>query len=141
MRNQVKRILKLFRSAESRKKDFGKAAARFIEQNPGSFVLLCDPDTDVMVAAYNNIMVPVHMKQPDGKRMHIVRNALKYSKEEKSVDQFLLVVDSMLVNIAKENDNKRSKGMLTRAREFVLGDLKRTPKGIKSPLQPVRLKK
>ena len=134
MRNALKRIRRLFRTAEGRKKDFARAAARFIEDNPDAFVLLADADTDVMIGAYKGFMAPVRMKQPDGKRMHIVANALKYSRVEKSVDQFLLVVDSMLVNIAKSLDNTSSQ---ERSMKFTEVPMEQTPEGLKSPLQPL----
>jgi hypothetical protein len=136
MRNIFKRIARLVRTSEQRKNAFAKAAARFIEDNPDAFVFLADADTDVMIGAYKNVMVPVQLKQPDGKRMHIVSNALQYSRVEKSVDQLLLVVDSMFVNIAKELDNKRRKSLgADISHDFDEGSIERTVKGIKSPLQ------
>lgn len=142
MRNWLHRIKRLFRNAEQRKTAFGRAAARFIEENPGSFVLLADPDTDVMIGAYKNSFVPIRMVQADGTRLHIVANALAYSKKDgvKNVDQFLLCVDSMLVNIAKMNDTKRRADLHEIPMDFVIGESEKTPEGIKSPLQPAPLK-
>lgn len=140
MRNAFKRILRVFRTAERRKTDFAKAAARFIEANPDTFVLLADADTDLMVGAYKNVMVPVRMKQADGKRMHIVSNALQYSRVEKSVDQFLLIVDSMLVKIAEERDTERSKKLSVGDHEFREVPMKKTMAGVTSPLQPLKTK-
>lgn len=69
--------------------------------------------------------------------MHVVANALDYSKVEKSIDQFLGVVDSFLYNIAKESDNRRRTNLTTTPVEFIEGAVEKTPEGIKSPIQRV----
>ncbi len=129
------RLGKLFRSADQKRASFAEAAAAFMEENRGAFVLLADPDTDVIFMAYRGIMVPVRMTHADGTRMHIVSNALKYSKVEKSVDQFLLVVDSGLVNIADALHNKRRDAAQSPTLPFEEREPELAEEGITSPIQ------
>lgn len=126
---------KLFHSAARKRADFAAAAASFMEQNRGAFILLADPDTDCIFMAYRGITVPVRMTHPDGTRMHIVSNALKYSKVEKSVDQFLLVVDSGLVNIAQSLHTKRREAAQSPTLPFEERAQEQAEEGITSPIQ------
>lgn len=107
--------------------------------------MLADPDTDVMLMAYRGIHIPVRMTKPDGSRMHIVSDALKYEKSKdgtRAVDQFLLVVDSALVNISETLYTRRRKasGAVRTALEYVglAQPQVETHEGIKSPIQVTR---
>ncbi len=135
MRNLLKRAKRLFYSAERKKREFALAAQRFASEYPDSFVLLADPDTDLLFASYRGIAAPVRMSQPDGSRMHIVSNALNYSKVEKSVDQFLLVVDSQLFNISKELDTKRRKVLKPEEVDAIAYGPEEEREPVKSPIQ------
>lgn len=135
----------LLKSAKAKRQEFAQAALDFTEKNRGAFVLLADPDTDVMFMAYRGIQIPVRMTDPKtGGRLTIVRDALRYEKSKdgvKSVDQFLLVVDSALVNIAQELYNRRRGRFIGRVKDKVLEfvgapvDQMVTLEGIKSPFQ------
>jgi len=130
-------------SAKAKRAEFAQSALEFTEQNRGSFVFLADPDTDVMFFAFRGIQVPVRFTQPDGSRMHIVRDALRYENgdDRKAIDQFLLVVDSALVNIAKAIYNRRRDAKLSKLKDVALEfvgrpvDEMHTIEGMKSPFQ------
>lgn len=111
--------------AAKKRTAFAYAAQEFAHKYKDSFVMLADPDTDVILMAYQNILVPMRYTNPkDGSRMRIVANALSYSQGaegERSVDQYLLAVDSGIVAIANELYNRRRKSLLGKATDAVLG--------------------
>lgn len=107
---------KLWEKRARRARDkFAQTAADFASEHPDAFIMLCDPQSDVMLMAYRNILVPMRYTDPKtGLPMHIVENALNYSqgKEgERAVDQFLLAVDSGIVNIANGLYSRRRKSV------------------------------
>lgn len=139
------KLSKIFHSSNRKRREFAAAAANFGEAYPGAFVLIADPDTDVIIMQYRGIQVPVRYVHPvTGKRMNIVRNALMYRKVQKSIDQFLLAVDSGLFNIAKAVYNKRKTGLVGSVLHSVgIGKEERFEKdetgGVPSPLAPLNV--
>lgn len=97
--------------AKKKRQAFADAAATFAHEHKDAFIMLCDPATDVMLMGYRNIVVPMRYTDPKtGLGLHIVADALAYSKGkggDKAVDQFLLAVDSGVVQIANELYNRR----------------------------------
>lgn len=98
----------IFRS-DRKRREFVVKATNFTHENKDALVIICDPQTDVMVVAQGSSIVASRFKTAEGKRMHIVADALHYlnSKTDKSIDQFLLAVDSALFNLAQRRYNIR----------------------------------
>lgn len=53
-------------------------------------VIVCDPKSDNIFVGYNNFVVSAKMKSADGKKTHVVREVLKHSQFDKSIDSFLV---------------------------------------------------
>lgn len=110
-------IKKLLISAEAKRREFAVACGNFSEEYKDAFVLIADPHTDVIVMAHKGFMVPIRLKTKEGKRLHIVENALNYRKKENAVDQLLLAIDGGLEAIAKSLYNKRKQGIVGKIKE------------------------
>ncbi len=88
-------------------------------------IIVCDPKSDRMYAMYKDKFVNGKIKSMDGKNTHVIRNVLKYSLFEKSIDGFIAslmetlhlpilkanlfyqMVDGFMFNIAKSMRKKR----------------------------------
>ena len=107
LRQLAKKMQRLFWSSDRKRREFAAAVANFSSEYSDVLIIMADPETDVIFMSHKGFAVPIQMKKQNGDRMHIVRNALAYSKFEKSVDQLLLAVDSGLAAIAKSLHNRK----------------------------------
>lgn len=79
---------------------FADKAKAFVDDNSEIFVLLGDPNTDVIFMAYQGVIAPARILNRDGSRNYIVANALKHKRGQADIDRFLLAVDGGLFAIA-----------------------------------------
>lgn len=135
------KLSKLFWSADRKRREFAILAANFAIDNKQALVIIADPVTDVILISHGGEIVPTRFTKPEtGANMHIVQNVLHYQnkKTDKSIDQFLLAVDSALFNLAKARYTKRKNGMVGKALRYVGLSKDRPefePEGMKSPFQ------
>ncbi len=114
--------------ADKKRREFAVLASNFALENKNALVIIADPDTDVILISHGGVQVPVRFVEPGtGKRMHIVANALHYlnRKTDKSLDQFLLAVDSGLYNLAAARYHKRRSSVAGKALAFMGANPKR----------------
>lgn len=140
MASLTSKFKKLFWSQDRKRREFSVQAANFALENRHALIIIADPDSDVIVISQNGNVVAHRFRNESGKRMHIVSNAIHYlnKKTDKSIDQFLLAVDSGLYNLAKKRYDMRKRKPLGRALSLVgIGkrpDLERDG-SVKSPFQ------
>ena len=102
-------------------KEFGHANRDFL-------IIVCDPKTDRIFATYRDRFVNGKIKSATGKKTHVIKGVLKYSRFNHSIDDYIASVaetlnlnlfkgnqlyqmlDGFLFNIAKSLRKKRSGG-------------------------------
>ncbi len=91
----------------------------FAHSNPNLLIIVCDPKTDQMFVTHKDKFVTGRIKSPTGKKQHVVREVLKYSRFNVTTDmyitalmetlhlpiwranQFYQFIDGAIFNIAK----------------------------------------
>lgn len=104
------KVVSFFQSADRKRRNFVIEAQNYLTGRPNDLIIICNPETDVMVMAYKDLIVPIHFKGKKGERIHVIENALNYRKMNNSIDTFLLAQDGALANIAVTLWNRRHKG-------------------------------
>lgn len=61
----------------------------FLHANKDLLIIICDPKTDKIIASYRDKHVTGQIKSPLGKKSKVVKDVLKYSRFNESVDQWL----------------------------------------------------
>ncbi len=116
-------------------KEFGHANKDFL-------IIVCDPQTDRIYVSYRDRFVNGKIKSVDGKKTHVVKNIIKYSRFNENIDdfiasiaetlnlsflkgnQFFQLIDGFLFRIASSLRKKRQAG--------------KTNKSLKSPYVAAR---
>lgn len=79
----------------------------FAHANKDLLIMVADPKTDRMFATYKDRFVNGRIKSPLGKKTHIVRDVLKYSRFHVTVDQFIAsIVETLDLPIWKGGSNQ-----------------------------------
>lgn len=68
----------------------------FVKKNRDVLVIMADPKTNVVTAFYKGKVVAAKIRQADGSRKSVVRNALKHSVFENNIDQFIMGIAEVL---------------------------------------------
>ena len=88
--------------SDSLKKDI----TEFLDSHKDLVVIIADPDTDTVVAGHKEHLFANRITDKKGVAVSIVSDMLKYNKEDAkirdSINQFLLLIDGMIHNIAKQ---------------------------------------
>lgn len=87
--------------------------------NKNLLIIVADPGSDRIYASYKDMFVNGRIKSPTGKKSRVVKDVLKYSQFNKTIDQYLValmetlhlpkikgnqfyqLIDGMIFNIAK----------------------------------------
>lgn len=64
----------------------------FTNANKDLLIIVCDPANDRMFISYKNRSVNSKIKSPTGKNLHVIKDVLKYSRFDKTVNQFLTAI-------------------------------------------------
>ena len=68
----------------------------FAHAHKDLLVIVCDPKTDNIFVGYNDIVVSGRIKSAVGKRMHVVRDVLRYSQFNSGVDLLIAQIAETL---------------------------------------------
>ncbi len=97
----------------------------FAHANPNLLIIVCDPKSDRIFVTHKDKFVNGRIKSPTGKKSHVVREVLKYSRFNVTTDmfitsimetlhlpiwranQFYQFIDGAVFNIAKSLQKKR----------------------------------
>lgn len=79
----------------------------FSHQNKNLLIIVCDPETDRMFVTYKDRFVNGRIKSPLGKKSHIVKDVLKYSRFNVTIDQFITsLVETLHLPVWKGGANQ-----------------------------------
>lgn len=94
---------------KARTKDVMARALRFAQQNKDIIILVLDPKTDDIVAAYNKHYSMVNIRSKILKlKVHVVRDILEGKDVDFNINKVLQVMDAFLFHLAKMLNPKRS---------------------------------
>jgi len=80
------------------------AVSEFAHANKDMLIIVCDPKTDRIFATYKDKFVNGTIKSPTGKKSKVVKEVLKHSRFEASVDQYLTaIMETLHLPIWKAN--------------------------------------
>lgn len=78
-------------------KQFGHANKDFL-------IIVCDPKTDRIFATYRDRFVNGKIKSATGKKTHVIKGVLKYSRFNHSIDDFIAsLAETLNLNLFKGN--------------------------------------
>ena len=94
-----------------RKRKFDRAIQRFVaitqKELDGSLIIVANPKDDQVVASYRGLMINNQIRDKDGLNRHLIKKLMQFSKTKDSMDNFLLLVDGMVYNLAKSYQLKK----------------------------------
>ena len=64
----------------------------FAHQNKGLLIIVCDPKTDRIFVTYKDKFVNGKIKAVTGRRSHVVKEVLKYSRFNESIDGYITAI-------------------------------------------------
>lgn len=94
--NMLKKITTLFRFAFD--SDYYKkiSISEFAHAHPDLLIIIGNPKTDQLFAAHKNKFVNSIIRDPKGKRTHVVQEVLSHSLFKKGIDSFIVsLVESL----------------------------------------------
>lgn len=108
--------IKLFKSKADKKRDaFVKMAGEFASETKrkDALIIMCDPDTDVLVATYRGVISAVHRKR----NIAVVRNLIELNRDTREgalLNQFVQDLAYMCVSIGDKlvNEKAMRKGLI-----------------------------
>jgi hypothetical protein len=89
---------------ERRVEHFLEQAQEFAHKNKNVLVIIGDPETDHLFAAYNDSMINGRIKSLSGKKQPVVKQVLAFSKFSSSLDKFTFFkfkADILIAEIAE----------------------------------------
>lgn len=89
---------------DARVQHFLEQAKEFAHENKNVFVVIADPATDHLFAAYNDSMINGKIKSLSGKKQPVVKQVLSFSKFAQSLDKFTFFkfkADILIAEIAE----------------------------------------
>lgn len=79
----------------------------FTRANKDLLIIVADPKNDRMFVSYKDKFVNAKIKSPTGKNTHVVRDVLKYSRFNESIDQYMTaLVEALQLPIWKGKSNQ-----------------------------------
>ncbi len=61
----------------------------FAHENKNLLIIVCDPKTDMMFVTHRDKFVSGRIKSPTGRKSHVVREVLKYSRFNVTTDMYI----------------------------------------------------
>ena len=74
-----------------------------------SIIIIANPKDDSVMASYRGSVVNTQLSTKEGKYKHLIKDLMKFSTTDKSMNNFLLLLDGILFNLAKDQRDKRNK--------------------------------
>lgn len=75
----------------------------FAHRHKNYLVIVCDPKDDTIFVAYKDKEIAGRIKSADGVEYNVVKNVLKHSTFERTIDQFLGgIIETMKIPITKQ---------------------------------------
>ena len=87
-----------------REKQLIKDSQGFMKKHKDYLVMICDPESDLMILGYCGYITTARVIDKNGKKMGVVEKLLhsKYAKFKRHTDQFLLFVEGALFKMSEK---------------------------------------
>ncbi len=84
------------------KEEIQKRITEFLDDNKEFVVFVADPETDIIGMGYKDKLIANKIVNEKGEMENMIKTALDYKDGEKARGQLLLMISTMIYNIARD---------------------------------------